>query len=81
MNSSDHLTRRTFLNQTAKAGAAGWAAAHLGVLSGGVTTAAEPARPWQIGCYTRPWAKYDYRIALDAIAEAGYEYVGLMTTN
>ncbi len=36
---------------------------------------------WQIGCYTRPWGKYDYRIALDAIAEAGYRYVGLMTTN
>lgn len=35
---------------------------------------------WQIGCYTRPWAKYDYRLALDAIAEAGYRYVGLMTT-
>jgi sugar phosphate isomerase/epimerase len=35
---------------------------------------------WQIGCYTRPWDKYDYRVALDAIAEAGYRYVGLMTT-
>jgi len=81
MNSSHHLTRRKFLNQTAKAGAAGWAAAHLGVLSGDVTTAAEPTGQWQIGCYTRPWAKYDYRVALDAIAEAGYEYVGLMTTN
>ncbi len=35
---------------------------------------------WQIGCYTRPWAAYDYRVALDAIAEAGYKYCGLMTT-
>ena len=25
---------------------------------------------WQIGCYTRPWARFDYRVALDAIAEA-----------
>jgi sugar phosphate isomerase/epimerase len=33
-----------------------------------------------IGCYTRPWAQYEYRVALDAIAEAGYKYVGLMTT-
>ncbi len=33
-----------------------------------------------IACYTRPWAKYEYRVALDAIAEAGYKYVGLMTT-
>lgn len=36
---------------------------------------------WQIGCYTRPWAKQDYQVALDQIAEAGYAYAGLMTTN
>ncbi|MBN2329323.1 MAG: sugar phosphate isomerase/epimerase [Candidatus Omnitrophica bacterium] len=36
---------------------------------------------WQIGCYTRPWDKYDYRAALDAIAEAGFKYAGLMTCN
>jgi len=35
---------------------------------------------WQIGCYTRPWDKYDYRTALDAIAEAGFKHAGLMTT-
>ncbi|KXK28886.1 MAG: Xylose isomerase-like TIM barrel [Candidatus Hinthialibacteria bacterium OLB16] len=35
---------------------------------------------WQIGCYTRPWDKYEYLFALDAIAKAGYEHVGLMTT-
>jgi sugar phosphate isomerase/epimerase len=35
---------------------------------------------WQIGCYTRPWAAFDYRKALDAIAEAGFKYAGLMTT-
>jgi sugar phosphate isomerase/epimerase len=34
---------------------------------------------WEIGCYTRPWAKYDYREGLDAIAEAGFKYAGLMT--
>lgn len=34
---------------------------------------------WQIGCYTRPWAAHDYRVALDAIAAAGYAYAGLMT--
>jgi len=33
---------------------------------------------WQIGCYTRPWGQHDYRVALDAIAEAGYRHVGLM---
>ena len=35
--------------------------------------------PWQIGCYTRPWDAFDYRVALDGIAEAGFRYVGLMT--
>jgi len=39
-----------------------------------------PGGPYMIGCYTRPWAAYDYRVALDAIAEAGYKYCGLMTT-
>jgi len=38
------------------------------------------APKWRIGCYTRPWDKHEYRVALDAIAEAGYRYVGLMTT-
>jgi len=36
--------------------------------------------PWRIGCYTRPWDKHDYRVALDGIADAGFRYVGLMTT-
>jgi sugar phosphate isomerase/epimerase len=35
---------------------------------------------WRVGIYTRPWDKFDYREALDAIAEAGYKHVGLMTT-
>jgi sugar phosphate isomerase/epimerase len=35
---------------------------------------------WQIGCYTRPWAQYDYHVAFDGIAAAGFKYVGLMTT-
>lgn len=35
---------------------------------------------WQLGCYTRPWAAFDYRVALDAIAAAGFRYAGLMTT-
>jgi sugar phosphate isomerase/epimerase len=38
-------------------------------------------KPWQIGCYTRVFDQFDYTIALDAIAEAGFRYVGIMTTN
>jgi len=41
--------------------------------------AGEPPR-WQIGCYTRPWAQYDYHVAFDGIAAAGFGYLGLMTT-
>jgi sugar phosphate isomerase/epimerase len=36
---------------------------------------------WQIGIYTRPWRQHDYRVAFDAIAEAGFEHVGLMSTD
>lgn len=42
--------------------------------------AAAPAARWQIGCYTRPWAKHDYRVALDAMAAAGFKFAGLMTS-
>lgn len=41
--------------------------------------AAAPPR-WQMGCYTRPWAQFDYHVAFDGIAAAGFKYVGLMTT-
>ena len=34
---------------------------------------------YQLGCYTRPWDQFDYRVALDGIAEAGFKYAGLMT--
>ncbi len=36
------------------------------------------ASGWQIGCWTRPWAKVDYPVAFDGVAEAGYKYIGLM---
>lgn len=34
---------------------------------------------YQLGCYTRPWDQYDYRTALDGIAEAGFTWAGIMT--
>jgi sugar phosphate isomerase/epimerase len=37
------------------------------------------ASGYQLGCYTRPWDQFDYRVALDGIAEAGFHYAGLMT--
>ncbi len=67
------LTRRRFL----------W----IGAAAVGVARCSSPARVppsdegrWRIGCYTRPWGQHDYRVALDAIAEAGYRHVGLMNT-
>ena len=42
---------------------------------------ADSTSAYQIGCFTRPWAAYDWRIAFDEIAAAGFKHVGLMTTN
>jgi sugar phosphate isomerase/epimerase len=50
-----------------------WTCSALGAKQAGT------APGYMIGCYTRPWAQFEYRVALDAIAEAGYKYVGLMT--
>jgi sugar phosphate isomerase/epimerase len=52
-----------------------------GVLhSAGEARAAPVPGGWRIGIYTRPWGAYPYTVALDAMAEAGYQYAGLMTT-
>jgi len=88
MGPKKRLTRRQFLDESVKAGAGlgamstlAWTCAALGprhaCASAGMAPA--PNGPYLIGCYTRPWAQYDYRVALDAIAEAGYRCVGLMT--
>jgi len=47
----------------------------------GSAATADTKKPWQIGCYTRPFDQFEYRVAMDAIAEAGFKYLGLMTTN
>ncbi|HUT89200.1 MAG TPA: sugar phosphate isomerase/epimerase family protein [Thermoguttaceae bacterium] len=74
-----HYTRREFLSNTARIAAASTAAAAL-TRSAAVAKSCASEVPWQIGCYTRPWAQYDYQMALDAIAEAGFKHVGLMST-
>ncbi|MHC4327595.1 MAG: sugar phosphate isomerase/epimerase family protein [Planctomycetota bacterium] len=76
MSSSKKMSRRDFLDRTLKIGAAGFAAS---CTAESATAAVVAGERWQIGCYTRPWDKYDYRVALDAIAEAGFKYAGLMT--
>lgn len=79
MNCFEQMSRRDFLDKGLKFGAAGLAASYA--LQSPVMAKTAAADRWQIGCYTRPWAKQDYRVAMDAIAEAGFKYVGLMTSN
>lgn len=66
--SSPSLARRGFLGTLA------------GVLAFGSRGGAGESG-YQIGCYTRPWSDHDWRLALDAIAGAGFRYAGLMTSN
>jgi sugar phosphate isomerase/epimerase len=72
------LSRRAFLGHAAGVAAAALALPHIA----SAASTPEPAKsgPWQIGCYTRPWAGQDWRAAFETIAEAGYKHVGLMTT-
>ncbi len=71
------ITRRRFMERSIEVGAAALVAP--GVLAGPAPSGPAPRAGWTIGCYTRPWSDQDYRVALDAIAEAGYKHVGLMT--
>ena len=81
MKNIDKLSRREFLDRTLKAGAVGFGTCCAAASSVPVPKKSKASGLWQIGCYTRPWDQHDYRVAFDAIAEAGYKYVGLMTTN
>ena len=70
------ISRRDFVRQALFVGGAAVVAAQtIGCRAPGKSS--EPR--WQIGCYTRPWDQFDYRTALDGIAEAGFKYCGIMT--
>ncbi len=78
MKTTPILSRRDFLVRTARwSGAAALASATASLDTG---AADDPAPPWQIGCYTRPFDKFDWRVAYDAIAEAGFKHAGLIST-
>ena len=68
---SPALSRREFL-------ATASAAAALLPLSARAA-APVPASRWPIGCLNRPWTKWSYDEALDAIKGAGYRWTGLLT--
>jgi sugar phosphate isomerase/epimerase len=72
-------TRRAFLSRTARIAGVSVAAGTL-IGSAAMAEGCVAEGTWQIGCFTRPWAQFNYRAALDAIAEAGFEHVGLMST-
>lgn len=65
------FTRREFLRATT--------VASFAALAQPLSTVAANESAFQLGCYTRPWDQFEYRVALDGIAEAGFKYAGLMT--
>ena len=73
------LTRRGFLGQTiATTAGTVMGTAVLCQSTPRTASAADTQQAtggWQIGCWTRPWAKYDYHVAMDAVAEAGFTYI------
>lgn len=77
MSTSAQLTRRRFLGRTLAAGAAVVAASRLDAATATDGPPYLQDRGWLIGCWTRPWAKEDYRVAMDAVAEAGFKYIAL----
>ncbi|MCX8156326.1 MAG: sugar phosphate isomerase/epimerase [Verrucomicrobiae bacterium] len=74
MRSQSLLPRRAWLQRAATAAAA------LALAPSCATSATARAARHPLGCYTRPWDQLDYRAALDGMAEAGFQYAGLMTT-
>ncbi len=80
MHRAQTLSRRHFLAHSAAVGAAA-----ILVRPALAQAAQGPAyfqdRGWLIGCWTRPWAKEDYRVGFDAMAEAGFKYVGFSGAN
>lgn len=78
MSTQLEIARRGFLTNASRAVAGTLAACSF--MSRPAT--AEPAGEkdeYTVGIYTRPWDQFDYRVALDAIAEAGFKHAGLMT--
>lgn len=74
------ITRRAAVRRLVASGAA-LAATNVRLPAGEASPSATPSdTEWRIGIYTRPWDAHDWRVALDAMVEAGFRYAGLMTT-
>ena len=67
------LSRRRFLSSVS-------AAAALMTLPQALHAADKsPATRWPVGCFNRPWTKWTFDEALDAIKAAGYQWTGLLS--
>lgn len=75
MKKTYQITRRDLLKASIVSGFAGMAMP----FSSFAADEPKPEEAYQLGCYTRPWDKFEYRVALDGIAEAGFKYAGIMT--
>lgn len=80
MKTIAQTSRRSFLATNVKLAVAAMTASTIRPLLGTETSSSTSQAAWQIGCYTRVFDQFDYPVALDSIAEAGFKYVGLMTT-
>jgi sugar phosphate isomerase/epimerase len=67
------LNRRSFVRRAVATGAV----LALSPLRGAATAGAG-ARVWPHGCFNRPWYKWSFDDALDAIESAGYKGLGLL---
>lgn len=77
---SNQISRRRVIERIAALGAASMIAPSLARAADAPVPFADLPAGWRIGCFTRPWHDQPYTVAFDAIAEAGYKYVGFMTT-
>ncbi len=80
MDHNHQISRRSFLAASAAVGSLGLPAFASAASAQPTDKGKNNMDRWQIGCFTRPWAAFEYKIALDHIAGAGFKYVGLMTT-
>ena len=76
MSKGDRFNRRRFLQRAGGAAGLSFAPGLSDLFAAGQ---APRGGDYQIGCYTRPWDQYEYLTAFDAVAEAGFKYLGLMT--
>lgn len=76
--------RRRFLKQSATLAAVGILGQAIGnprqvaAQATADSATAEPA-PWTLGCFTRPFSAFSYADTVNAIADAGYSAIGLMS--